>query len=157
VETLIVYKSRHRGNTEKVAKVLAEVMSAKLLEVESVQPQDLSTYDLIGFGSGIYGGKHDRKLIKLIENMPPMNKNVFIFSTYGSFRESYHTLIKGKLAEKGCKVVGEFSCLGAHAGMLGLNRDVKGALGWIVGMNKGHPDEKDLENARTFAKGLLNA
>jgi len=41
--------------------------------------------------------------------------------------------------------------------MLGLNRDFKAPLGWIVGINKGHPDEKDLENARTFAKSLLNA
>jgi len=157
VETLIVYKSRYRGNTEKIAKVIAEVMSAKLLKVEGVQPQELPAYDLIGFGSGIYGGRHDRGLIKLIENMPPMDKNVFIFSTYASFRERYHALIKEKLAEKGCKVVGEFSCLGVYGGMLGLNRDLKGALGWIAGRSKGHPDERDLENARAFAKGLLNA
>ena len=96
MEILIVYKSRHRGNTEKVAKVMAEVMSAKLLEVESVQPQELSTYDLIGIGSGIYGGRHDKRLIKLIEKMPPMDKNVFIFSTYAGYRERYHTLIKQK-------------------------------------------------------------
>ena len=89
--------------------------------------------------------------------MPAMDKDVFIFSTYAGFRESYHTLIKEKLAEKGCKVVGEFSCLGVYAGMLGLNKDFKAPLGWIVGINKGHPDEKDLENARTFEKGLLNA
>jgi len=142
VETLIIYRSRHRGNTEKIAKVMAEVMSAKLLKVEDVQPKELSTYDLIGFGSGIYLGKHDKRLIKLIENIPPMDKNVFIFSTYGSFNESYHTLIKEKLSEKGCKVVGEFSCLGVVG---------------ILGFNKGHPDEKDLDNARTFAKDLLNA
>jgi len=142
MEILIINKSRHRGNTEKVAKAMAEVMSAKLLKVEDVHLQELPTYDLIGFGSGIYGGKHDKRLIKLIENMPPVDKNVFIFSTYAG-REN-HTLIKEKLSEKGCKVVGEFSCLGVF-GILGLN------------MNKGHPDERDLENARTFAKGLLNS
>jgi len=141
MKTLIIYKSRHRGNTAKVAKAMAEVMSAKLLKIEDVHSQELLTYDLIGFGSGIYGGKHDKRLIKLIENMLPMDKNVFVFSTYAGYRERYHTLIKQKLAEKGCKIVGEFSCLGEF-GILGFK------------MSKGHPDEKDLENARTFAKGL---
>jgi flavodoxin len=81
-------------------------------------------------------------------NSHNLDKNVLIFSTYASFREGYHTLIKEKFVEKGCTIIGEFSCLGAYGGMLGLNRDLKGALGWIVGRIKGHPDERDVENAR---------
>jgi hypothetical protein len=33
---------------------------------------------------------------------------------------------------------------------------VNGPLAFIFGKNKGHPDAKDLENAREFAKSLLN-
>jgi hypothetical protein len=33
---------------------------------------------------------------------------------------------------------------------------VTGPLAFIFGKNKGHPDEKDLKNARKFAKHLLN-
>lgn len=149
MNTLIVYKSYHRMNTEKVAKAMAEAMNAQLTKVEDARPEALAEYDLIGFGSGIYGLKHHKALINLIEAMPAMDKNVFVFSTCGNLREVNHKLIKEKLTERGCHIVGEF------AGALRLNRDWKGALAFIGGKNKGHPDEKDLENARAFAKGLL--
>jgi flavodoxin len=155
VNTLIVYKSYHRMNTEKVAKAMAEAMKAQLTKVEDARPEALAGYDLIGFGSGIYGLKHHKALIDLIEAMPAMDKNVFVFSTCGNLREVNHKLIKEKLTERGCHIVGEFTCFGEFAGALRLNRDWKGALAFIGGKNKGHPDEKDLENARAFAKGLL--
>ena len=157
VNTLIVYKSYHRLNTEKVAKAMAGAMNAQLTKVEDVRPEALAGYDLIGFGSGIYGLKHHKALIELIEAMPAMDKSVFVFSTCGNVREVNHKLIKEKLTEKGCHIVGEFTCFGEFAGALRLNRDWKGALAFIGGKNKGHPDEKDLENARAFAKGLLGA
>jgi len=144
-------------STEKVAKAMAETMNAQLTKVEDVRPEELVGYDLIGFGSGIYGLKHHKALIDLIETMPSMDKNVFVFSTTGNFREVNHQLIKEKLTERGCHIVGEFTCFGEFAGALRLNRDWKGALAFIGGKNKGHPDEKDLENARAFAKGLLGA
>ena len=157
LKTLIIYKSYHHMNTEKVAKAMAEAMSATLAKVEDVQPEELADYDLIGFGSGIYGYKHHQTLLELIEKMPPMDKKVFVFSTAGNLRERHHTLIKEKLAEKGCTVIGEFSCLGQFAGALRLNLNLNGPLAFIGGKNKGHPDEKDLENARAFVRGLLNA
>ncbi|MCX6683719.1 MAG: flavodoxin family protein [Methanoregula sp.] len=154
MKTLIIYKSYHRMNTEKVAKAMAETMNATLAKVESVLPEELAGYDLIGFGSGIYGYKHHKTLFNLIEMMPPMEKNVFVFSTSGNFRERHHQPLKEKLAGKGCKVVGEFWCPGEFS-PLGFNLDLKGAFALIGGMNKGHPDEKDLEKARAFAKGLM--
>jgi flavodoxin len=63
VNTLIVYKSYHRMNTEKVAKAMAEAMNAQLTKVEDARPEALAEYDLIGFGSGIYGLKHHKALI----------------------------------------------------------------------------------------------
>lgn len=156
MKTLIIYKSYHRMNTEKVAKAMADAMDAKLVKVEDVKPEELKEYDLIGFGSGIYGYNHHKKLIEFIEKMPPMDKMVFIFSTSGNFRNRHHNLIKEKLAEKGCKLVGEFTCFGEFA-PLGFNLDMNGALAFVGGKNKGHPDAKDLENARTFAKSLLDA
>jgi flavodoxin len=157
MKTIIVYKSYHRMNTEKVAKAMAEAMNAQLTKVEDVRPEALVEYDLIGFGSGIYGLKHHKALIELIEAMPAMDKNVFVFSTTGNFREVNHQLIKEKLIVKGFHIVGEFTCFGEFAGALRLNRDWKGALAFIGGKNKRHPDKKDLENARAFAKSLLGA
>ena len=143
MKTLIIYKSYHKLNTEKIAKAIAEAMNAKLVKVEEVKPEDLAKYDLIGFGSGIYAAKLHKKIYKFIEEMPSMNKNVFVFCTSGSGRFGEKDQIKERLAEKGCKVVSEFSC-SAEFRPLGLNFG-----------SKGHPDEKDLEDARVFGKGLL--
>jgi flavodoxin len=157
VETLIVYKSYHYMNTERVAKAMAEVIEAQTSKLEDVVPEALREFDLIGFGSGIYGSKHHNALIELIETMPAMEKDVFIFSTAGILRKANHQVIREKLAEKGCRIVGEFTCTGQFAGTLRLKKDWT-VVGEFVGeMNKGHPDEMDLDNARAFARTLLNA
>ncbi len=156
MKTLIIYKSVHRMNTEKVAKAMAEAMDAKLAKVEDVRPEELAGYDLIGFGSGIYGIKHHKSLIEFVERMPSIDKKVFVFSTTGNFRDANHKLLKEKLAEKGFKIVGEFTCFGEFS-PFGFFINLPGPLVFIGGKNKGHPDVKDLENARTFAKGLLDS
>ena len=145
MKVLIIYKSYHRMNTEMVAKAMAETMSATLIKVEDARIEDLTTYDLVGFGSGIYAGKPHRALFKFIEKMPPMIMKAFIFSTSGGPKEQYHQLLREKLTAKGCQVVGEFQCAG-KSGFLGFDF-----------ANKGHPDEKDLQDARTFAKSLLSS
>lgn len=144
MNVLIIYKSYHRMNTEKVAKAMAEAMNATLKKVEDAKPEDLTGYDMIGFGSGIYVGKYHKDLFKLIDKIPRLEKDVFLFSTAGGPDEKYEKPMKELLASKGCRVVGEFRCPGA-AGLLGFT--------WS---NKGHPDERDLEQARAFAKGLLS-
>jgi flavodoxin len=141
---LIIYKSYHRMNTEKVAKAMAETMNATLQKVEEAKPEDFSKYDLIGFGSGIYGGKYHKELFALIEKIPHLEKNVFLFSTSGKPQEKYDQAIKELLIGKGSRIVGEFRCPGVVGGPLGISLS-----------NKGHPDEKDLADARAFAKGLI--
>ncbi len=98
---LIIYKSYHRMNTEKVAKAMAETMNATLQKVEEVKPEDLSKYDLIGFGSGIYGGKYHKDMVSLVEKIPRMEKNVFLFSTSGKPQEKYKRPSRSCLSEKG--------------------------------------------------------
>jgi flavodoxin len=151
---ILIYKSFHRMNTERIAKAMADIMDAKIAKVEEISPNDLEEYDLLGFGSGIYGGNYHKELMNFIDNMPPMNKDTFIFSTSGEFSDKYHNLIKLKLTGKGLRIVGEFACLG-ETSPLKFNLNLKGPLGWIGGKNKGHPDEKDLEKAREFAQDLM--
>lgn len=55
MKTLIIYKSYHHMNTEKVAKVMAETLNATLAKVEDGRPEELANYDLIGFGSASTG------------------------------------------------------------------------------------------------------
>jgi len=53
--------------------------------------------------------------------------------------------VKGKLSEKGFDVVGVFTCPGW---------DTIPAVAWFGGIKKGHPNDKDLENAMAFARSL---
>jgi Flavodoxins len=140
---LIIYKSYHRMNTEKIARAMAEAVNATAVKVEDARIEDLAGYDLIGFGSGIYGGRPHRSLFAFIEKIPAMNKKAFIFSTSGEPKNEYHTALREKLVAKGFQIAGEFQCRG-HSGFLGFTF-----------VNKGHPDEKDLQDAQAFVKGLV--
>ncbi len=143
MNVLILYKSYHRRNTEKVARAMAEVMDAKIKRVEDARIEDLACCDLIGFGSGIYGGKPHRSLFQLVDKIPPSDKKAFIFSTSGEPKDEYHRLLREKLSGKGFRIVGEFQSPGES-----------GLFGWTF-TNRGHPDETDLQNARNFAKKLI--
>jgi flavodoxin len=144
MSVLIIYKSYHRMNTEKVAKAMAEAMNATLKKPDEVKPEELSGYDLIGIGSGIYAGRYHKSLFKLVNQIPRLEKDVFVFSTAGGPQEKFDQPMKELLVGKGARVIGEFRCPG-QAGFLGFT--------WA---NKGHPDEQDLENARAFAKSLAH-
>lgn len=148
MSAIIVYVSIHHKNTEKIAKAIAEVLNAELVKPWEVKPEELLKYDLIGFGSGIYYWKHHRALFKLINNLPEVKgKKAFIFSTAGiSIPFINHRKLRRALRRKGFEIVGELSCRGW---------DTNGWLAKIGGISKGHPNEKDLEKARRFAKKLI--
>ncbi|KPU63701.1 flavodoxin [Thermococcus sp. EP1] len=145
MNTLIIYVSIHHRNTEKVAKVMAKTLEAELTKPWGITPKELLNYDLIGFGSGIYWWRHHWALLKLVDNLTRMEgKKAFIFSTAGMNIPWYnHRQLRRKLKEKGFQIVGEFSCRGW---------DTNGWLAKIGGINKGHPNERDLERARRFAE-----
>ena len=147
MKTMIVYTSVHHQNTEKVAKVMAEALEAELIPVAKAQPEMLATWDLIGFGSGIYFGKHHKTLLQFVEALPPVTqKKAFVFSTCGDGK-MHHAALKEKLANRGFAIVDEFCCKGW---------DTVGPLMLFGGINKGRPDENDLAAARAFAQGLKN-
>lgn len=49
MKTLILYFSFHHKNTERIAKAMAEVLNADLVEVTEASPEIVFDYDLIGF------------------------------------------------------------------------------------------------------------
>ena len=151
MKTLIIYNSIHQGNTEKVAEAMADVLEAKLVKPQDVDINAIAEYDLVGFGSGIYVGKHHKSILKLIDRMPfQKNKKSFIFSTSGmkegGIFNRFNQSLKEKLSEKGFSIVDEFSCRGY---------DTYGPFKIIGGISKGRPNKKDLEQARNFAQSLL--
>ncbi|MEA2098104.1 MAG: flavodoxin family protein [Patescibacteria group bacterium] len=149
MKTLIIYASIHNGNTEKIAIAISKTLDAKLIKPNEIEINKLSEYDLIGFGSGIYFGRHHKSLLDFVSKLQSQNnKKAFIFSTRGIFPMSVcHKILKRQLLRKGFNIIGEFSCKGF---------DDYGPFKLIGGINKNKPDEKDLDNAKKFAIELNN-
>lgn len=133
-------------NTEKVARAMSEAMNADLRRIEEVNADMLADYDLIGFGSGIYFGKHHKALLKFVINLSQQNRTAFVFSTSGIGIKIWHRELRSALTQKGFIIKGEFACPGFEN---------YGMFKTIGGFRKGHPNAKDLEKAQVFAKNLL--
>jgi flavodoxin len=145
MKTLIVYHSEHHMNTEKVAREMSGVLDATLVTPKIASGETISDFDLIGFGSGIYHGRFHESLYDFARRMQaPVGTRVFLFSTTGSksYANRAHREFRSMLEEKGLNVVGEYSCLGFDTALSS------------EGINKGHPNEEDLKEARFFASGL---
>jgi len=149
MKSLIVCVSTSHGNTRRVADRMARVLDAEVVEPESIDPEKLCEYDLIGFGSGIYYMAFDARLQNLIRRLPHVEGiRAFTFFTSGARAIpmfDYHKPIKNKLASKGFEVLGSFSCRGF---------DTVGPFGFIGGINRGRPNDHDLDRAAAFADRL---
>ncbi|WAC05315.1 MAG: flavodoxin family protein [Methanoregula sp.] len=154
MKSLVVVFSYHHKNTEKVANAIANVLDAPVKTPRQVNPEELREYDLVGFGSGIYGATFDPSVLKLADRLPQVTgKKAFLFSTYGApafvanreFIEKNHEQIRKKLHVKGYTVIGEFGCAGWNTNSF---------LKFFGGLNKGRPDAQDLRNAEDFARDL---
>ena len=146
MKSVVVYTSIAHGNTEKVAKAMAEALGADLIKTKDTTPDVLNKYDLLGFGSGIYNGKNDEQIFKLVAQMPVLSsKKVFVFSTSGYGTTKPNDKLINELAGKGYKVIGNFACKGLDTA--GINKLYGGAA-------KGRPNADDLLEAGYFATKL---
>ncbi len=150
VKTLLIVESYHHHNTEKVARAIAGVLNASVKNPKEVSIEEIASYDLIGFGSGIYSAKHALSLLALADTLPHQaSKKAFLFSTSAIMSKSKvltdHRALRVKLQTKGFIIVDEFSCLGYNTNSF---------LKYFGGMNKGRPNDEDLQNAEDFGVRL---
>ena len=148
MDSLLVLFSYHHNNTEKIANVFAKVLDAQIKTPQQINPEELQEYSLIGFGSGIYDGKHHKSLLDLADKLPQVtNKKAFIFSTSSDLEplSKNHLSLREKLQSKGYMIVDEFTCAGFNT-----NSFIK----LFGGMNKGRPNAEDLKHAEEFAQNL---
>jgi len=146
---LIICESVHHGNTMKIAEVMAEELTADIKKPAEVKNEDLEKYDLVGFGSGIYNGKHYISLFRFIDNLTGQkDKKCFIFSTASICYEKIHDPLKTALLAKGFVVVGNFICRGfSDYGFLKY---------FFGGINKNRPNQEDFSRAKEFALNIKN-
>lgn len=155
-QSLLILCSYHHNNTRKVADVIAEVIDAQIKTPPEMSPDEMDSYSLIGFGSGIYSSRHHEHLLSFADKLPQVtNKNAFIFSTYGApgfvvnkeLISRNHLQLREKLLSKGYRIIGEFSCAGFNTNSF---------LRLFGGINRRRPDLGDLERAGEFARGLID-
>ena len=145
MKTAICYYSRHHANTLKVLQAMACCGEVDLIDVTARSVVHLEEYDCIGFASGIYGFEFHKSVVEFALQYLPEGKPVFFVYTYGGAKGTGAKAAARIAEQKNCPVMGEFSCRGY---------DTFGPFKLVGGISKGHPDEKDLENACAFFKQL---
>ena len=152
---MIVAYSYHHNNTQKIAEVFEKVLDAQLKSPQQTSPEELTSYDLVGFGSGIDSGKNYQEILDFADKLPQVTKKeAFVFSTSGmpigvsgqqrleEYTSKCHSTLKETLQSKGYTIVGEFGCAGFNT-----NKFLK----YFGGINKGRPNSEDLKHAEEFA------
>lgn len=145
MKTAVCYYSRHHGNTLKVLQAMAAEGDVDLIDVTARQTVRLDGYDCIGFASGIYAFDFQKSVVAFARQYLPQGKPVFFVYTYGGAKGNGAKAVKAIAAEKNCPILGEFGCRGF---------DTFGPFKLVGGIAKGHPNARDLENARQFYRDL---
>jgi flavodoxin len=147
IKVLIVCQSIHHGNTMRIAEAMAAVLDAEIRKPPEVDPEGITKCGLVGFGSGIYNRRHHIALFDLVDKVRfQESRKAFIFSTSSASTKSFHRPMRERMIEKGFDVVDEFCCKGFM--------DYSFTKYLFGGLNKGRPNEEDLQAAGDFAMSL---
>ena len=126
------------GNTAKVAAAIARACGTNAVTLDEA-PASFEGYDLVFLGTPVHGGKPSPRTCKFMDGFS-YDGPLALFCTWGA-------PLWGPTSAKRClaymeahtrgKVLGIFSCKGMHQ---------------FIRAYKGHPDGRDLEAARVFAR-----
>jgi len=165
---LITYYS-NTGNTEKIAKSMAEGLAHAEVDIKPVgdtDPNSLRSYDLVLLGSGIYASKVSKEIVNLVKKTEELPENFVLFCTHASvtnYQNGFRT-VKKAIDKVGSKIIAEWDCRGENLGM--SEEQQKSMLAALPEAQrkkaekdqkelKGHPNAEDLESAKNFALNLI--
>jgi flavodoxin I len=180
MRVLVAYHTQ-TGNTEKVARAIqaeAQAMGheADLEKVRRTKPQTLGDYDLVFLGAPCHHSDLPKAAKKLLTTLPSQpSPRLAGFVTHatclpegGDRQRQLYNEWAGKCApsfeeackESGISFAGFFSCQGAPSKPIELfiHRAIfKDRDEWMqyIAETRKHPTEKDLENARAFAREII--
>ncbi len=157
-KTLVAYFSQ-TGNTKKIAEAIFEALEGE----KAIQPideiQSLGAYNLIFIGFPVHSHSVPLKIQNFIKNIPE-NKKIAFFSTHGSLtgsRLSREALEHAVTLAAKARILGTFSCRG-KVSLKALEAFKKSpeheAWADMAVSAATHPDEGDLEDARSFSKWI---
>ena len=143
---VIVYASKHHGNTYKLAKAISDKYEVAMIDAMKETYVDIQEYNLIGFASGIDFGKFYLEIENFARENLPLQKEVFFLYTCAMDREGFTDSIKEIALKKDAVILGEYGCRGYNT---------YGPWKLIGGMNKSHPTENELQKCVNFYEKLL--
>lgn len=151
MKTVILYRSKHHGNTLKVVQALADHFEdIDLIDIEKLckhEIPDLSSYHLIGLASGIYYGECDRDLKRIAQEALRPGDKCFGIMTYGGADKWHGRDLDGICRMRQADLLTSFGCPGF---------DTWGPFKIVGGVQKGHPDDEDIQRAIDFYQKLLD-
>ena len=146
MRTLIIVESKHCGNTRKAAEAMAKAVPGTVVtDTAGARNYDTHDFDLVGFGSGIYAGGFDRRIVRLVKSLCDEPEKAFVLSTSGGGDIAYNKKLIRLLEAKNKIVVGSFACKGLDKFFF---------LRLFGGVNKGCPTDDELNRAGEFLRGL---
>jgi flavodoxin len=127
------------GRTRKVAEAIADELGVAAEDVKS--KEGLARDSFVFLGAGKYGPLRGWGLKQLIESNDFHGRKVALFGTSGNGAGQEVEALEELVVAQGADVVGSFFCAGE----------------FLLLVNRNHPDSRDLEDARRFARELAAA
>ena len=149
MKSLVVYYSES-DNTAKLARAMASSLGVEARRIETVQPEETGSYDLIFIGTPVHGNKPNPVVVKFINAMPQLTgKRAAVFSTMhiGGDKKVFN-ILKQLLESKGLIFSGGYSSRGLSRLIANFGPRI---------FNRGKPSQEDLAKAGEFAHKLLVA
>lgn len=131
----VIYASIHHKNTERVAKFIAQQISAELFDIMRDEPPSQDSYEILILASGIYFGEMNKKLRDYVAGAIVAGKKVILCYTCGMNVRDYTKSMKSLLKSRGSVILGSVGCRGY---------DTYGLFAKLGGIAKGRPNEADM-------------
>lgn len=162
MKILVTYMSL-TGNTKKIAEAIYETISEEKEIKPLAEIEDLDDYNFVFIGFPIHQSGQPDKVKKFIESKTKGRK-IALFITHATppgapFLEPL--LAKCKASADDSDLVGFFNCQGVLAQqvadmLLKIDDPKFQEFGKMRHVTVGHPDASEVENARIFAKEIMN-
>jgi flavodoxin len=124
------------GNTKKMAQAIAEELGISAVNVKDAA--EVPADGILFLGSGCYGSKPGEDMAKFIESHDFTERKVAVFGTSGGGTGKETEAMADALRQKGADVLGSYYTAGS----------------FLLVISYGHPDSKDLDGARDFARRM---
>lgn len=150
LRTVIVYRSKHHGNTKKLVDAIVtahpEIDTINVGALGKNEYPDLSPYHVIIMASGIYYGNFDKDLLRVADHCLRDGDKVVGLMTYGGQAKFNGRDLDGVCRMKFANLLCMYGCPGF---------DTYGPFKLVGGMNKGRPNQEDIDGAVAFYDRLV--